>query len=153
CGRYVVKMSNSSSVATPMRSAASRSARTGSVHHAQRDKGHGSQGLKPTTVGVFMAGRIPSLREALGVTGDRGVALQRLVIGVRGNERPPTGYLLHVRAVPAAPPLVRRGDVVAAHEQNDLLRLRPVGVVAQVAGAAPAQVGQGGVPVGAQLLF
>src|SRR5262249_31903326 len=89
-GRYEVSTSISSTVARPMRRAASRSARTGSVHHGQRDSGHGNHGCRPTTFGVFMAGSF-FLLHPLEALGDRVVPLDGQVLQRRLRTGAPAG--------------------------------------------------------------
>src|SRR5437588_10637617 len=55
-GKYVSSTSRNKTTPKPMRKAASRSARTGSVHQRHRLKGQGSQGGKPTTVPSILLG-------------------------------------------------------------------------------------------------
>src|SRR5262245_30014738 len=106
-----------------MRSAASRSARTGSVQTRQTRKGQGSQGLTPTTTGSLMTGALRKLPiQVLELSrfrverldGDRsgGDGVLRAIAGDRGIKR----------SLKSPGFLIGRRHGVTALVQDDFLR-------------------------------
>src|SRR5262249_7478277 len=83
----------------PMRRAANRSARSGSVHQRHRLKGQGSQGLQPTKTPSFMLGFIV-LAKAFKAFDDGIKHFQGQMLGRPFRTQLPAGYRLPFGTLP-----------------------------------------------------